>query len=129
MTNTSEKISDSGVIHTGISDHSLIFAIRKISIMNKQENTIEIRNMKNFNEQNFIKELQEQRWEYKYFFATDPNCMWEIWKTLFLEVLNKHAPIQNKKARSKNVPWITRRRYRTYNFKGQTKKKSCYNKP
>ena len=68
--------------------------------MNKQENTIEIRNMKNFNKQNFIKELQEQRWEYIYFFATDPNCMWEIWKT-FLEVLNKHAPIQNKKVRSK----------------------------
>ena len=65
--------------------------------------------MKNFNEHNFIKELQEQYWEYIYFFATDPNCMWEIWKTLFMEVLNKHAPIQNKKVRSKNVPWITRR--------------------
>ena len=65
--------------------------------------------MKNFNEHNFIKELQEQHWEYIYFFATDPNCMWEIWKTLFMEVLNKHAPIQNKKVRLKNVPWITRR--------------------
>ena len=32
VTNTPEDISDSGVIHTGISDHSLIFAIRKISI-------------------------------------------------------------------------------------------------
>ena len=42
VTNTPEKISDSGVIHTGISDHSLIFAIRKISIIRKQENTIEI---------------------------------------------------------------------------------------
>ena len=29
VTNTPEKISDSGVIHTGISDHSLVFAIRK----------------------------------------------------------------------------------------------------
>ena len=35
VTNTPEKISDSGVIHTGISDHSLIFAIRKISIIKK----------------------------------------------------------------------------------------------
>ena len=96
VTSTPEKILDSGVIHTGISDHSLIFAIRKISIMNKPENTIEITNMKNFNEHNFIKELQELHWEYMYFFATDPNCMWEIWKTLFLEVVNKHAPIQNK---------------------------------
>ena len=35
VTNTPEKISDSGVIHTGIRDHSLIFAIRKISIIKK----------------------------------------------------------------------------------------------
>ena len=32
-TNTPEKISDSGVIHTGISDHSLVFAIRKMSVI------------------------------------------------------------------------------------------------
>ena len=57
VTNTPEKISDSGVIHTGISDHSLIFAIRKISIIKKQENTIEIRNMKNFDDQKFVNEL------------------------------------------------------------------------
>ena len=49
VTNTSEKISDSGVIHTGISDHSLGFAIRKISVVEKQENILEIRNMRNFN--------------------------------------------------------------------------------
>ena len=57
VTNTPEKISDSGVIHTGISDHSLVFAIRKISVIKKQEHTVEIRNMKNFNEEKFIAEL------------------------------------------------------------------------
>ena len=35
VTNTSEKISDSGVIHTGISDHSLVFAVRKIYVVKK----------------------------------------------------------------------------------------------
>ena len=57
VTNMPEKISDSGVIHTGISDHSLVFAIRKIYIVTKQENTLEIRNMKNFDEGKFIEEL------------------------------------------------------------------------
>ena len=37
VTNTPEKMSDFGVIHTGLSDHSLIFAIRKISVLKKQE--------------------------------------------------------------------------------------------
>ena len=75
VTNTPEKISDSGVIHTGISDHSLVFAIRKISVINKQENTLEIRNMKHFDEEKFIDELLKQQWEYVYFFAEDPNAM------------------------------------------------------
>ena len=81
--NTPEKISDSCVIHTGISDHSLVLAIRKISVMNKHEKILEIRNMKNFNDEKFIEELLKQHWEYFYFFADDPNCMWEIWKNLF----------------------------------------------
>ena len=107
VTNTPEKISDSGVIHTGISDHSLVFAIRKISVIYKQENTLEIRNMKNFDKEKFTKELLKQHWEYVYFFAEDPNAMWEIWKNLFLEVLDKHAPLQHKKIRSNKVPWMT----------------------
>ena len=63
--------------------------------------------MKNFNEEKFIAELSEQEWEYVYFFADDPNAMWEIWKRIFLEVLDKHAPLQHKKLHSKKVPWIT----------------------
>ena len=76
VSNTSQKISDSGVIHTGISDHSLIFTIRKISIIKKQENTIEIRNMKNFDDKKFVNKTTESA--FIYFFAADPNSMWEL---------------------------------------------------
>ena len=107
VTKTPEKISDSGVIHTGISDHSLVFAIRKISVIDKQENILEIRNMKNFNEEKFIEDLLKQPWEHIYFSAEDPNAMWDIWKKIFLDVLDKHAPLQHKKIRSKKAPWIT----------------------
>ena len=107
VTNKPEKISDSGVIHTGISDHSLVFAIRKISVIDKQENILEIRNMKNFNEEKFIGDLLKQPWEHIYFSAENPNAMWEIWKKIFLNVLDKHAPLQHKKIRSKKAPWIT----------------------
>ena len=66
VTKTPEKISDSGVIHTGISDHSLVFAIRKISVVKKDEHSIEIRSMKNFNENKFISELMQQHWPLHY---------------------------------------------------------------
>ena len=107
VANKAEKISDSGVIYTGLSDHSLVFAIRKISVVKKQEKKVEIRNMKKFDHQKFVEDLRRQPWENVYFFAEDPNAMWEIWKTLFLEVLDNHAPLQHKKIRTKKVPSIT----------------------
>ena len=79
-TNTQDKISDSGVIHTGLSGHSLVFAIRKISVVKKQEKKVELRNMKKFDHQKFVEDLRQQPWENLYFFAEDPNAMWEIWK-------------------------------------------------
>ena len=57
--------------------------------------------MKNFDEKKFKLELLKQQWECVYFHAEDPNTMWEIWKKLFSEVLDKHAPLQHKKPRSK----------------------------
>jgi exonuclease III len=61
VTNRPEKISCSGVIHTGMSDHSLIFAIRKINNVKKEKvNTIEIRNMKKFNQELFLADLANQ---------------------------------------------------------------------
>ena len=124
VTNTPEKNSDSGVIHTGISDHSLIFAIRKISVIKKQENIVEMRNMKNFNEEKFVAELLKQHWEQVYFFAEDPNDMWEIWKIIFVEVLDKHAPLQCKKIRSKKVPWITSDIKKLINTRDKLKRKA-----
>ena len=50
--------------------------------------------MKNFNDRRFIEGLLSQHWEYVHFFADDPNTMWDISKQLFLEVLNKHASLQ-----------------------------------
>ena len=126
VTNTPEKISDSGVIHTGISDHSLVFAIRKIYVVKKDEHSIEIRNIKNFNENKFISKLMQQHWEYIYYCAEDPNAMWEIWKSIFLEVLDKHAPLQHKKLRSKKVPWITSSIKELINRRGKLKRKAIF---
>ena len=94
------KFLVSGVIHTGINDHSLIFKIRKVSVIDKQENILEIRNIKNFKEEKFTEELLKQPWKHVHFCAEDPSAMWEIWKKLFLDVLDKHAPFQHKKIRS-----------------------------
>lgn len=41
--------------------------------------------------------LSNQPWEHVYFYADNPNSMWEISKQQSIEVLDKHAPIQKRK--------------------------------
>ena len=37
----------------------------------------------------------------------DRNEMWDVWKSLFLEVVNKYAPMRKRNVKSKSSPWIT----------------------
>ena len=96
------------MVPIAISDHYLILTIRKLNIhLNQIRNKkIEIRNFKHFNAENFINDLQDQRWDLcGGDFSVDKK--WETWKTLFLRVLDKHAPIRIKNVRNKsNVPWL-----------------------
>ena len=59
ITSSPEKIISSGVIHLGISDHSLIYAIRKLNYVPKigARNLIEYRNFKYFNAESFLNDL------------------------------------------------------------------------
>ncbi|EDO38533.1 predicted protein [Nematostella vectensis] len=66
VTSCPDKINSSGVIHLGLSDHSLIYGIRKINpykSSREKANTIEIRNMKKFNQELFARDLLAQPWE------------------------------------------------------------------
>ena len=54
-----------------------------------------------------MNDLAHQTWEDVYFFADNPNSMWDIWKGLFLEILDKHAPLKRTKVKSKRSPWLT----------------------
>ena len=109
-TNSTEKIARAGVIHIGISDHSLIYAIRKTNPTTKTGTnirTIKFRNMKRFDQQQFIADLLGQPWG-RVVLQKDTNSMWSCCKEMFLEILNKHAPIQNERTRSFNVTWLTK---------------------
>ena len=33
--------------------------------------------------------------------------MWDVWKKLFMEVVDKHAPLQSKRVSNKRSLWIT----------------------
>ena len=64
ITSSPEKMISSGVIHLGISDYSLIYAIRKLNYVPKtgSRNQIEYRNFKQFNAESFLNDLYILPW-------------------------------------------------------------------
>ena len=59
MTNAPEKVSSSGVLHIGISDHSLIYGCRKIALKKSSPKIVETRNFKNYTPFAFNSDLYE----------------------------------------------------------------------
>ena len=106
LTTKPENISGSGVIHLGISDHSLIYAVRKHTLQKARQILREVRDFKNFSENDFIDDISQLPWDMSYQFE-NPNICWQVWKSLFLEVLDRHAPLRHKRVRGISVPWIT----------------------
>ena len=108
FTNRPDRIVCSGVSHIGISDHSLIYAYRKLSIdlPSRGHTTVTYRKFKNFNLSNFRRDIAHQNWQIIGNYD-NPNDMWEAWKKLFLRCVDKHAPLRNKRVRPCKSPWIT----------------------
>ena len=64
------------------------------------------RKFKNFRSESFRNDIASQSWD-DLLILEDPNDMWLAWKTLFLCVVDKHAPIRTKRVRSSKSPWVT----------------------
>jgi hypothetical protein len=108
FTNAPDKVVFSGVSHVGISDHSLIYAFRKLltGIYNKGHSTVTYRKFKNFDLDSFRTDICAQNWTAVNNF-NDPNDMWRVWKNTFNNVVKKHAPLRTRRVRSSKSPWIT----------------------
>ena len=63
LNNSPDKISNSGVVYIGISDHCAIFLSRKISHFRPfVDKTAEVRQLKNFNKDEFLCDLRRNEW-------------------------------------------------------------------
>ena len=129
FTNRPENVYSSGVSHVAMSDHSLVYVYRKISIptFSKGVNLITYRHFKHFNCAKFYADILEQPWDViKQLY--DPNDMWKRWKELFLNVCEKHAQMKTKRTRNSKSPWITSILKKRMNFRDRLKRKAIKTK-
>ena len=129
FTNKPNIITNHGILHVGISDHSLIYATHKHNTLKADPKIKESRQFKNFDSDAFIEDIKETPFHFASL-MDDPNEMWDVWKSLLLEVINKHAPMRKRKVKSKSSPWITaelRRKMRKRDFlKNQAVKQNSH---
>ena len=129
-TNRPNFISCSGVIKIGTTDHYMVFRIRKLnanlSLIRKQIKT-ESRNMKNYNREAFLLDLQSIDWEMAISIASnDPNIKANKFCALFHSILDVHAPRKIRKNTLKHAPspWINPRIRNTIHERDRTKKRA-----
>ena len=64
---------------------------------------VTVRKFKNFDLPAFMSELSKINFDRIETITSNPNEMWLLWRTFFLDVVNKHAPIGNIKIKGNNL--------------------------
>ena len=99
----------SGVLHVGFSDHSAVFAVRKLHRMKPPPpRSIETRNYKRYDKDAFVQDLNNVPWPLvSRSSCDDVDSSWDTFKILFNDVANSHAPTMKVRLRSREIPWVT----------------------
>jgi hypothetical protein len=107
LCNTPEKICQSGTIDIGISDHMIIFCTRRNvkGIMNVN-NVVEIRSMRNYEQEVYIDMLRNANWE-NVLNDNEVNSAWRKFKDILDHIIDHIAPVKRVKVKSKTEPWMT----------------------
>ena len=97
-----EKIAESSVIHASISDHSIVYAIRKGKRLRVPPRTIQTRSFKAFISEKFEEDLYNPNWNSVYE-ADDVHGASKAFTKIVNEVVDRHAPKVNIRAKG-NLP-------------------------
>ena len=125
LTNVPAFAKDSGVIHTGLSDHDLVYTVLKTRHMRSKAETITKRSFKTFDKDSFQADLSTLPFSVSYVFD-DPDDVYWCWHQLYDQVLDAPAPkITVKKRLSPAGVFITDEIRKTMRDRDKQKKR-CY---
>lgn len=107
LVSDTSKTFKSGVLEVGLSDHNMIYVIRKLKRgAIRHHNTLKIRSLKRYSPQIFAEELSKVNW-IEVMQCDDVDIAWDRFKRNFLQVLNKVAPYKEIRIKQRTEPWMT----------------------
>ena len=106
ITNCEEKVTQSGVIDTSLSDHQLIFCTRKIKrVKTNNHKQISFRSLKNYSIENFERELKNIAFpNYENF--SDVNSAYNDIVNKITQVINNLAPYKTIRVKNQSNKWF-----------------------
>lgn len=106
LTNRSNKIVATGVFDFGISDHCPVPCIIDTYLRRTQSRIIVKRNLRIFNEQAFINDLQHSDIHYTSEIP-DVEIALDYFSKNFLAIMDKHAPFKQLRIKDRSNPWFS----------------------
>ena len=104
--NIASSVIESEVLKLGLSDHYLVYDIRKFRGNIPCNNKIKTRKMKNFNEELFLNFLAAIDWQGIPIYSQDINEVVQNWTNIRSLVVGKHAPHIERRVSDKSTPWL-----------------------
>ena len=107
-TTNKSNIVTSGVHETSISDHYMVYCVRKFrGAFKRKHKIITTRQLKHFDQAEFINDLSLVDWQSIVSNGDDIDLIVEQWTNMISLILEKHAPVGNRRVSEKFSPWLT----------------------
>ena len=68
---------------------------------------LDLRNYKRFDLKAFQNDIKNIPFDYMKEVSKDVNELWELWKTFFLDIIEKHAPMIQIRVKGNRLPYVT----------------------
>ena len=123
LTDTPGRVANTININTGLSDfHNLIAACTRIHVPKSSQPVFKYRSMKYFDENAFIDDLSMVPFHVTEIFDDANDAYW-LFDKLYLDVLDKHAPIKTARKHPKHAPFMHTELRKARNVKAMLRRK------
>ena len=107
MVSNNDKISKSGVITLGLSDHFMTYCTRKVKreVLNKHNN-VKLRSLKHYCKELLDSRLSDTNWN-DVFKSNSVDEAWVFFRGKFMDVIDKIAPVKEVRVKQRTEPWMS----------------------
>ena len=107
LTNVRQRVLKTGVVNPHVSDHSLTYAILRISLQAPRSQKITFCSLKNYDTEAFLNDLDMVPFRTVMNVFDDIDDKLYAFESLFHTIVNQHAPLKQAHVRGGQVPYLT----------------------